>query len=97
MTRKQPLCCRIDATRCAEGVEALKRDLIIVSSITYAMKGKALLQKHGFQAYITRLPQKKEGAGCGYCIYVSRNTDIAEEILRSKGIRTLGRIVSETE
>ncbi len=75
----------------------MKRDLIIVSSITYAMKGKELLQKRGFQAYIARLPQKEEGTGCGYCVYVSRNTDLAEEILRKGGIRVLGRTVSEAE
>ena len=75
----------------------MKRDLIIVSSITYAMKGKELLQNRGFQAYIARLPQKEEGTGCGYCVYVSRNTDLAEEILRSEGIRVLGRTVSEVE
>lgn len=75
----------------------MKRDLIIVSSITYAMKGKELLQKHGFQAYIARLPQKEEGTGCGYCVYVSRDTDLAEKILRNGGIRILGRTVSEVD
>ncbi len=73
----------------------MKKDLIIVSSVTYAMKGKELLQKRGFKAYITRLPQIKEEAGCGYCVYVSENTDLAEQILRAAGIRVLGRSVVE--
>lgn len=86
--------CLCPAERSCQG---LKRDLIIVSSVTYAMKGKELLQKRGFQAYITRLPQREEGAGCGYCIYVNGNTDLAEQILRTAGIRVLGRSVSEVE
>jgi len=75
----------------------LKRDMIIVSSVTYAMKGKELLQRRGFKAYIARLPQRGEKTGCGYCIYVNENTDLAEQILRASGIRVLGRMVTDVQ
>lgn len=69
----------------------MSKDLIIVSSVTYAMKGKELLQQRGFKAYITRLPQGSDEIGCGYCVYVQGDTDQAERVLRGAGIRVLGR------
>ena len=75
----------------------MKRDLIIVSSVTYAMKGKQRLESRGFKAYITRLPQGGENTGCGYCIYVNKNTDLAERALREAKIRVLGRVVLEAD
>lgn len=74
----------------------MKKDLIMVSSITYAMKGKDLLERAGFRAFIMRLPKNIENAGCGYCIYVNRDTDRAEELLRRAGIRVSGRYTQES-
>ena len=69
----------------------MKKELILVSSITYAMKAKTLLEHAGFRAYTTRLPRNIQTTGCGYCVYVERGTDRAEQLLRKAGIRVLGR------
>lgn len=80
-----------EPARQKKGDIPVEKDLIIVSSITYAMKGKELLERAGFRAYITRLPRGIENVGCGYCIYVDRDTDRAERFLRQAGIRVSGR------
>ena len=73
----------------------MKTEWIAVGSITYAMKSKSILERAGFRAYIARLPQPMKNYGCGYCVYVNRNTDRAEQVLRNAGIRVLGRVEGE--
>lgn len=67
------------------------KPLIVVSSVTYAMKGRDLLFRHGIRGYVERIPKTGE-TGCGYGIYVPRGADAAERILRENRIRVLGRI-----
>ena len=69
----------------------MNKQLIMVSSITYAIKGRDILRQRGMKAYIERTPGGKDRAGCGYSIYVDSNTDMAEDILRQSGIKILGR------
>lgn len=68
----------------------MQEPLILVSSITYAMKGKRILEQRGIRAYVERIPRTRE-TGCGYGIYVPDGTDEAERQLRNMGIRILGR------
>lgn len=67
------------------------KPLIMVSSVTYAMKAKELLIHYGIQGYVERIP-KTEETGCGYGIYVPQDPDAAERILRENKIRILGRL-----
>ena len=67
------------------------KPLIVVSSVTYAMKGRDLLFRHGIRGYVERIPKMGE-TGCGYGIYVPRGADAAERILRENRIRVLGRM-----
>ncbi len=68
------------------------KPLIMVSSITYAMKSKTILNRKGFTAYVERVPQTSASVGCGYGVYVPRGTDEAQQILQRSGIRVLGRM-----
>lgn len=75
----------------------VSKSLIMVSSITYAMKGRDLLQRRGFRAYVERAPRGAEDAGCGYGIYVPDRTEEAVELLKEaripvKGFRERGRV-----
>ena len=63
---------------------------IKVGSLTYAMKGRDLLQKKGYKAYLTRNPQPEEDEGCGYVIYVSDIDRRCFSVLKSNGIKVLG-------
>ena len=70
----------------------LGKPLIMVSSLTYAMKGKELLNRNGFNANLVRTPRRKNVEGCGYSIVVSNNVDDAESLLNENGIPILGRV-----
>ncbi len=65
-------------------------NILILSSVTYAMKSRDLLFRYGIKAYVERLPRTKE-TGCGYGVYVPHGTDEAERILKENGVRVLGR------
>lgn len=66
------------------------KKVLVLSSVTYAMKSRDLLFRHGFRAYVERLPRTKE-TGCGYGVYVPQGIDEAERILKENGVRVLGR------
>ena len=65
--------------------------MIMVNSITYAMKGRDILLSHGIKAYVERTPRSNVTGGCGYSIYVPERTDEAVKILTDAGIKILGR------
>lgn len=67
-----------------------ERPLIVVSSVTYALKGRDLLFSRGIKAYVERLPRTREN-GCGYGLYVPQHAAEAERILREAGVRVLFR------
>lgn len=67
------------------------KPMIMLSSITYAMKSRDILFQYGIRSYVERTPRGSRNAGCGYSIYVPERTDEAERILASKGIKIVGR------
>ncbi len=67
------------------------KPLLVVSSVTYAMKGKDVLFRHGIRSYVERIPQTGE-TGCGYGVYVPERSDEAERILIENHIRVLTRL-----
>lgn len=66
-------------------------ELILVASVTYAMKGREILQGHGIKAYIERTPKNLDINSCGYCLFVPFEIDKAESILQKSGVKVLGR------
>ena len=71
--------------------------IIMVSSVTYAMKSRDLLSRHGIRAYVERIPPTAE-SGCGYGVVIPDGPDRADEaehILRENRIRVLGRGLRE--
>ena len=63
---------------------------IKVASVTYAVKGRDLLQKNGYKAYLARNPHPSSDEGCGYVIYVNNPDDRCLKILTSNGIAVRG-------
>ena len=62
--------------------------LIIVSSVTYAVKGKKILERNGLRCKIKRVPQELSQCGCGYCIELTpRYVYQGVRILRAGGIK----------
>lgn len=64
--------------------------LIMVSSITYAIKGRDLLRSHGYKAYIEKTPSKLDTHGCGYSIVVYTDPAAVLGILKDAGVKILG-------
>ena len=65
---------------------------IRVGSVTYAMKGRDILQKNGYKAYLTRNPHPEDDEGCGYVIYVNNIDKKCFDILRKNGIQVKGTV-----
>ncbi len=63
---------------------------IKVGSVTYAMKGRDLLQKNGYKAYLTRNPHPEEDEGCGYVIYVMNPDKKCFELLKRNNVKVKG-------
>jgi len=69
----------------------VSRPIIVVGPITYAMKGKNLLARHGINCRVERVSLSSAKNGCGFGIFVPYRTDEAERILRQAGIPVSGR------
>lgn len=67
----------------------MEKKLLIVSSITYAIKGQEILNKNGFYATLKRISKSKRTPGCGYGIIVNKDFDRAKRILMENGIKIL--------
>lgn len=65
---------------------------IKVNSVTLAMKGRDLLLKNGYKAYLTRNPAPGKGEGCGYLIYVNNLDKRCFRILTNNGIKVIGTV-----
>lgn len=63
-----------------------KKTLVALSSITYAIKAKNLLNSSGYYCEIERTP-KDLAKGCGYCICVKNDVNLIISILTSEGIK----------
>ena len=73
----------------------MNNELILLPSVTYAMKAKSILDKYKIRSYIQRTPRNTAIKSCGYCLFVPEQTDEAEKLLRRSGIRVLGRASRE--
>lgn len=72
------------------------KNLIMMASITYAMKAKEVLSKKGIRSEIVRTPRNAVRAGCGYSLYVPKNFSRAVSIIKASGIKITG-IIGEDE
>lgn len=64
----------------------MEKNLIIIGSVTYAMKAKELLFDKGIKAYVERHRKTKE-FGCGYALYIPSRALEAEKILIANNIK----------
>ncbi|MCD7770502.1 MAG: DUF3343 domain-containing protein [Oscillospiraceae bacterium] len=68
----------------------MKYTLLAVSSITYAMKAKKLLNGMGIFCEVSKTP-KNLASGCGYSVRIRDNPDYVTGILEKSGIAIKGR------
>lgn len=67
----------------------MQHQIILVNSITYAIKGRDLLRKHGFKSHIERKTATKGNFGCGYVIVAYGNKQKIITLLKDYGIKIL--------
>ena len=70
----------------------MSKQIIKLSSITYAYKAEAWLAKQGVKAYVHRVPQQLRTHGCGYGVQVKGDTLAAASMLQSAGF-PIGEII----
>lgn len=65
----------------------MKRYIISTGTITYAIKGRDLLRRHGYTAHIERRTAGLGSAGCGYNIILTGDAEAAKSLLSGAGIK----------
>lgn len=68
--------------------------LLAVPSVTYAMKGKRLLNNYGYYCEIVKTP-KELANGCGHSLRVRGNADVILDLLAKNGIAVKGSMTTE--
>lgn len=65
----------------------MKRHIISVGSITYAIKGRDLLRNQGYKSYVEKKINAKGNVGCGYVIVAFGNREGIINSLTAAGIK----------
>ncbi len=76
-------------------VRNMDRTLLILNSITYAMKGRDILRAKKIKAEIKRVSKRETLHGCGYGLLIYGNAERAKEILRDTHIKVMNQIEME--
>ena len=63
--------------------------MYVVGSVSQAMRGQRILQRHRVQASVRRVTDRGQQYGCGYALAVRGNAPI-EQWLRDGGVTVLG-------
>ncbi len=67
--------------------------IFVLSSVTYAMKGRDVLKDGGIPAVLTRSAAIRRVRGCGYGLQVGlHHRKKAESLLKQAGITVLGTV-----
>lgn len=66
----------------------MKKNLIVIGSVTYALKAKNLLFENGIKSYMERNKETKQFS-CGYSLFIPLNTEKAIKILNQNNIKIL--------
>lgn len=68
----------------------MQKLLIQVGSVTYAMKAKSVLQRHGLHASVIKTANPKKNEGCGYSVSVENPQVNVAVLLQRENIDILG-------
>lgn len=63
-----------------------KRQIVVVSSVTYAYKARDFLFNKGIKCYIERVPANLRTTGCGYGVRVNADGEAIAKMLNDAGI-----------
>lgn len=67
----------------------MNRNFAITGTVTYAIKARDALRRHGYKAELKRTVSSIEGAGCGYGVVTNCEKEKIELIFNRYGIKLL--------
>ncbi len=62
---------------------------VVTGTITYAIKGRDILRRHGYRAHIEKITDSKQNVGCGYTVVFNGDIVKAQDILQNAGVKIL--------
>ncbi len=65
------------------------KHFIVTGTVTYAIRGRDILRRNGFDAKVERNSTGLGRHGCGYGITISGNIDNAVELLKDNSIKII--------
>jgi len=73
----------------------MSKPVLLVNSVTFAMKGQELLKQYGISSRIIRNADFKAFGGCGYGLLTSVDPLVAQNILMRGGIKVIKVVNAE--
>lgn len=67
----------------------MSRPVLLVNSVTFALKGHELLKMNGISSRIIRNTEFKAIGGCGYGLMIDSDPMVAQNILMRGGIKVI--------
>lgn len=67
----------------------MARYVIVIGSVTKALKAREIMRKNGLKAYVEKTVDNDNKNGCGYALVVDGALERAEALLKNNGIRIL--------
>ena len=69
----------------------MEEKIIMLGSITYALKAKEILKVKGIRADVIKTPKELSSCGCNHSIRVDGKVEEVESILKQNNITMQGR------
>ena len=69
----------------------MEESIFLMGSVTNAMRGKAVLEKNGYRAFVQRHTALNDQNGCGYRLLVWGDVQKALLILQKAGLKVRGQ------
>ena len=67
----------------------MKKYRVNTGTVTYAIKGRDVLRRKGYNVKIEKSQQGLNKTGCGYSIIVFGEISVIEQLLRNSGVKIL--------
>lgn len=69
------------------------KKIIVLTSVTYALKAQEILRSHGIKSKLTRSSAVRKVRGCGYGIIIdAEDLQESEKLISEAGIKNLGSV-----
>lgn len=65
------------------------KNIIVTGTVTYAIRGRDILRRNGFEATVERNSSGLGRHGCGYGIVIKNNVDKAVELLEANSVKII--------